>query len=210
MSEVTSVKEWLRMWDKDYERLRLVKIHNDLVKEYNETYRYYHNLNHISSCLSDFFNAFDLAINPFEVWLALWFHDSVYDPHRRDNEEQSAMYLDKAIKGLVGNTMLNRITELILATKHSEEPNNRDMKLIMDVDLAILGKPTYEFKQYEKNIRREYEWLSWEKYSRGREIVLRNFLERDCIYHTGYFREKYETKARSNLINSIKKLKGMN
>ncbi|MFW6109612.1 MAG: N-methyl-D-aspartate receptor NMDAR2C subunit [archaeon] len=210
MSEFTGVREWLRMWSKDDEASRLVKIHNDLVERYNESNRYYHNLSHISSCLSEFSLVCDLAVNPFEVWLALWFHDCIYDPHRRDNEEQSAMYLVKAIKGLFENTMVNRISELILATKHCEKPKSLDMELVMDVDLVILGKPTYEFKQYEKNIRREYEWLSWEKYARGREIILRKFLERDCIYHTGYFREKYETKARSNLMQSIKKLKVMN
>jgi predicted metal-dependent HD superfamily phosphohydrolase len=65
-------------------------IYEKLAASYSEPHRAYHNLTHLHECLV----ALDAsAVEPASariVEVALWFHDSVYDPKAGDNEEQSA------------------------------------------------------------------------------------------------------------------------
>ena len=73
--------------------------------------------------------------------------------------------------------------------------------------VAILGKPADEFARYDAAIRQEYAWVSAEAYRAGRSKVLQSFLDRDRIYQTEFFRNRYEEKARENLQRVIKRLK---
>ncbi len=80
----------------------------------------------------------------------------------------------------------------------------------MDIDLSILGRDEQTFEEYEKGVRMEYGWVHEDSFRKGRTEILNGFLERDSIYQTGYFREKYEEKARDNLRHSISLLKSGN
>jgi predicted metal-dependent HD superfamily phosphohydrolase len=142
------------------------------------------------------------------VELALWFHDVVYDPRRGDNVEMSASYAVDALEMLVDEGSLRRVRELILATGHIGVVSGVDMGLVVDVDLAILGKPPIIYQRYEEAIRKEYSWVPLGDFSAGRASILRGFLEREHIYHTDVFRVRYEEQARQNLSHSIERLTG--
>lgn len=152
-----------------------------------------------------------LAQHPNEVEMALWFHDSIYKTGTADNEERSA-YLAYKIARQIGlyESFAQRTKRLILATKHTATPQDIDAKILTDVDLTILGRPIPEFDAYEANIRKEYAWVELEAFNTARSRILQGFLERETIYATAFFKEKYEAQARKNIERSIARLKRAN
>ena len=81
-----------------------------------------------------------------------------------------------------------------------------DQKLIVDLDLAILGKSAEEFDAYEANIRKEYNDIPEDQFRKGRSDILETFLNKPAIYYTDYFMNKYQLTAVVNLRRSIGRL----
>ena len=78
-----------------------------------------------------------------------------------------------------------------------------DEALLVDVDLAIRGRPEARFDLYERQIREEYAWVPEDVFRQKRGEILRGFLGRPSIYQTEAFRAKYEAQARRNLARSL-------
>src|SRR5689334_5356320 len=57
---------------------------------YREPHRHYHNLSHIADMLDVIDRLHALTPNPHIVRLAVWYHDAIYDPRDKYNEERSA------------------------------------------------------------------------------------------------------------------------
>lgn len=180
-----------------------------LKSAYSQPQRFYHNLAHIGNCLSDLDSAKHLAKKPDLVELAVWYHDAAYNPGAKDNEEKSAQLVyEVCLKFELPEELAGDARALILATKHNAIPERIDARILVDIDLSILGKPAQEFGEYEKNIRREYSWVSEEQFRQGRSAILQGFLDRSSIYSTDFFRSRYEARARKNLQMSLTKLRG--
>jgi predicted metal-dependent HD superfamily phosphohydrolase len=77
---------------------------------------------------------------------------------------------------------------------------------LADADLTILGQPENTFDAYDRQIRMEYYWVSEAGYNVGRGAVLRRFLEREAVFRTEVFRNRYETQARANLLRALRRL----
>ena len=173
---------------------------------YARSNRFYHNQGHISYCLSEFQKYRHLADFPYEVEMAIWFHDAIYDTTSTDNEEKSAELAQDKLSVLNVNAQsIDRIVEIILATK-SHQGFTIDSKLMIDIDLLILGASTPIFEKYDRNIRKEYTWVPQEVYLPKRIEVLQSFLDRDEIYHTQDIQELYEIQARNNISRKIEEL----
>lgn len=99
------------------------------------------------------------------------------------------------------------VADLIIATKHSAIQTNPDNQLIADIDLSILGKPEDRFDEYERQIRKEYEWVPEAAFTTGRSTILESFLARANIYTTQFFQEMYEVQARRNITRSLARLR---
>lgn len=176
----------------------------DLLERYREPHRAYHNLEHIVAMLDELelVNENNLA-----VALAIWFHDAVYDPKAKDNEEQSAKLAKDSIKQIgLPDSLGKQVNDLVMSTKHTVVPVDYAAQVLVDIDLIILGKPEKEFDVYEAGIRKEYNWVSQIDFCLGRSKILQSFLDRPSIYLTDYFRDKYESIARKNLELTIEKL----
>ena len=133
------------------------EIGKKVIHAYRRLGRHYHTLGHLDACLREFDTARDLAQRPAEVELGLWFHDAVYRTYSKDNEERSADWARRFLADHGGGgDVIARVVELILATKHAAEPVGADAKLLVDVDLSILGQPTDIYAQFERDVRREY------------------------------------------------------
>jgi predicted metal-dependent HD superfamily phosphohydrolase len=176
------------------------RIYADLVARYAEPHRAYHTLEHVHACLLHLDGGRRHVARPVEVELALWFHDAIYDLRRSDNEERSAQLAEEALlaAGIEGETAA-RVGELIRLTTHEREGLTGDGAILCDADLAILGAEPAEFDAYDAAIRREYAWVPAVVYWQERARVLARFLERRYLYHTPYFRERFEARARENL-----------
>ncbi len=169
---------------------------------YSNSPEQYHTLSHIQDCLQLLDSHRDLASSLEAVELALWFHDAVYDPKATDNEEASAGLLSLHIQG----GLAERAARLILLTRHTEPPTTPDGKLIVDIDLSILGQSTDRFDLYEMQIRNEYAWVPEDTFRSKRAQVLRQFISRDSIYSTARFKNLFEDRARDNIARSLSRL----
>ena len=171
-----------------------------LVRAYGEPQRHYHTAQHLEECLVHFEPTHDLVQSPAEVGIAIWFHDAIYDPQRHDNEALSAEWaVAELAEAGVAVPVHERVRELILATRHDATPIDPDQRLLVDIDLSILGATSARFTEYDAQIRAEYRWVPRAIYDVKRKAVLEGFLRRDPIYGTAYFRSRFETRARANL-----------
>jgi predicted metal-dependent HD superfamily phosphohydrolase len=179
-----------------------------LAAAYGEPHRHYHNGQHIAACLSEFDHARHLAREPAAVELALWFHDAVYDPKAGDNEERSAEMAGSCLSAAgLPKPFIERVGELVRASKCHAAEADSDEAVMVDVDLSILGQDEKRFAEYEEQIRREYAWVPARVFASKRAEILESFLAREHIFHTELFRERYEASARRNLAASIANLK---
>lgn len=196
-------KSWTRAWS-DLGLPPDATLFEALLAAYAEPQRHYHCLQHLEECLALFEQVRDLAEYPEEVEIALWFHDAVYDVRGTTNERQSA---DWAVRALLSceasQPTQNRVEQLIMATRHDAAPVDGDERLLVDIDLSILGAAPERFAEYDRQIRAEYSWVPEPVYSMKRKAVLSSFLARPSIYSTAYFRERCEAQARINLSAAI-------
>src|SRR5262245_28362808 len=81
--------------------------------------RAYHSLTHVAACLGTLNEFRALAPAPDEAEFALWLHDCVYEPLRKDNEARSAAVAGLFARELGSEPGLHgRIAALIDATRH--------------------------------------------------------------------------------------------
>lgn len=177
-----------------------------LLDAWAESQRHYHSQQHLHECLALLEPALDLAQHPGEVELALWFHDAVYDPQGKGNEQRSADWAIEALAaaGASGDVQ-QRVRALIMATCHDAEPVGGDARLLVDIDLAILGADPARFAEYDALVRAEYRWVPGWLYRRKRKEVLAGFLKRPVIYGTQWFQERFEGRARENLTQATRR-----
>jgi predicted metal-dependent HD superfamily phosphohydrolase len=100
----------------------------------------------------------------------------------------------------------SRVHGLIMVTRHEAIPQAMDEKVLVDVDLWILGAPEMRFDEYEVQVREEYGWVPGPIYRRKRRELLESFLARPAIYNTDRFIQRYEARARANLARSLARL----
>lgn len=173
----------------------------ELVTAYSSADRFYHNLEHIYHVLETIEQMHSLSLNFPLIQLAAWFHDVIYDPKTKNNEEKSAEYAQVALNSLkIPKTKIETVTNLILSTKtHQALPTDIESQILVDADLAILGSSESEYRSYAQAIRQEYSWIPDADYRVGRKQVLQRFLQREKIYLTHQLFTALEEKARQNL-----------
>jgi predicted metal-dependent HD superfamily phosphohydrolase len=178
-----------------------------LVDGYSEPHRRYHTTRHLEECFAHLDDVRSFAERANEVELALWFHDAIYDTSREDNEARSAEWARVSVL-LAGLSLeqAERVARLVMSTTHDAVAVGTDAQLLVDIDLGILGADAARFDEYEVQIRQEYSWVPKSFYRKGRRKLLQEFLNRERIYNTEFFYEKYETRARENLARSLSRL----
>jgi predicted metal-dependent HD superfamily phosphohydrolase len=175
-----------------------------LLTAYGEPHRTYHGLAHLMDCLARLDEASAPEPVRDQVEAALWYHDAVYDPRADDNEERSAERACRELPELgVPSTVVAEIARLVRLTNHRTPPEDHSGRLICDIDLSILGRPSEEFDVYDAAIRAEYAWVPEERYRDARRRILQGFLNRDPLYQTEHFRRRYEGQARANLRRAV-------
>jgi predicted metal-dependent HD superfamily phosphohydrolase len=175
-----------------------------LAGRYSEPHRAYHTLQHLEECFRAFAGVTSEAQSPGAVGIALFYHDAIYDTYARDNEEKSAELARQMLTSVGAEAALFKyVTDLILVTRHAAMPATLDQKLVVDIDLSILGAPTERFDEYEQQVRREYSWVDETIFRSVRSKILQEFLARPAIYSTTSFRDRLEDSARENLKRSI-------
>jgi predicted metal-dependent HD superfamily phosphohydrolase len=184
----------------------------ELTALYTTPDRHYHGLAHIEALLALAREHRGALSDPDAVEAAIWFHEAIYDSRKDDNEQKSAELAVQRLTGRVAPDRAERIKAMIEATATHEVPDfgdeavRRDAALFLDMDLSILGAPPDRYDAYERAVRLEYAWVADAAWRAGRAAVLKNFLSRPHIFHTGIFRQGCETRARGNIARSLERL----
>lgn len=181
--------------------------YQELVTAYQQNHRAYHDLTHVDACLRHLDAVGTQTCNRQAIELALWFHDAVYEPMSKTNEEDSANWAGEFLSRNAAPIDFNhRVCDLILLTKYHECPAEFDSQLMLDIDLSILGASPDAYEQFEHNVRKEYQVVPQATFQAKRRQILQAFLKRPAIYQTTYFFERLEDQARINLANAINSL----
>ena len=200
-------QRWETTWQRLLPAAPPATLFDDLERRYREAHRHYHTLQHLEEC----FAALD-ALRPdgsdaTAIELALWFHDAVYDVHRHDNEERSAAWAASILaRAGVPQALVDKVTSLILATRHHVPSADPDACVLVDADLAILGAPPARFREYERQIRAEYAHVPEPVFTQKRRQILEDFLRRPALFVTPAFNAWYERQARYNLADALQRL----
>ncbi len=177
-----------------------------LAARYSGPCRSYHNITHIADCLSQL-DTCGPDRHSSALELALWFHDVICDPRRKDNEAKSALIF-AAEAGELPAGLVSQVSHLIHVTARHEASTTEEA-LLCDIDLSILGRDPATYQTYAAAIRQEYAWVTDPEWQRGRASVLQGFLARPVIYRTPTFR-RLESRARSNLTIELAALETTN
>jgi predicted metal-dependent HD superfamily phosphohydrolase len=175
-------------------------IHQRLVSGYNEPQRHYHTLAHIDHCLSMFDQCKLLATNPDALEIAVWFHDVIFEPGKRDNEALSAELYEELSAGVHAGEFRELVGRLIMATLHNERSlDDSDAGYMVDIDLSSFGLPWEDFLRDSRHLREESAQLSDADYHRKQGEFRSCLLARSRFYQTDFFCQRYERQARDNL-----------
>jgi predicted metal-dependent HD superfamily phosphohydrolase len=183
-----------------------------MLDAYDAPDRHYHGLVHIADLLTGLEAQAARAANRDAVALAILYHDLVYDPRRRDNEDASAARAAIALAALGADGDLTaRVAHLVRATAHALTPAtvDGDTALLLDLDLCVLGAACDRYETYVAAVRREYAHLGDEAWRTGRANVLRQFLARPQVFRTAWMAAALEARARVNLTRELDHLTAM-
>lgn len=179
--------------------------------------RAYHSFGHVEAVLAhyDEVAAGPGWARPREAWLAVLYHDAVYEPGRRDNEARSAVLAEAAIARWLPDAGIDagHVAGLIeLTARHgslaAEElgsgPDGADRRHFLDCDMAILGADPAAFDAYDRAIAEEYRgavpgWL----YRINRRRFLRGLLRSPRIFLSDFFHARLDAAARANLRRAL-------
>jgi predicted metal-dependent HD superfamily phosphohydrolase len=182
-----------------------------LLLQYRRWPRRYHDERHLLHCVRAAEAVRAQADGPDAVAFALWFHDAVYWPWRRDNEARSAVQAhESALRLGLGRPFADRVHALVMATAHlsggATAHADPAADWVVDIDLGILGAPADAYDRYERDVRREYFFVTPWAWRKGRSAVLRHFIAQPQIYRTAHFHALLEERARENLQRALQAL----
>lgn len=183
------------------QKAKIEELWQEIEQHYNGKVRYYHNLSHLGNMFTEVERCRHLVLEWDTLLFSLFYHDIIYSPTSKNNEEKSAELAVTRLKEIGCNAAITEKCRLqILATKNHEQSIDNDTNLFTDADLSILGSPRINYFEYSRQIRDEYKIYPDIIYNAGRRKVIKHFLEMDAIYKTQFFRDKYEKQARNNLM----------
>jgi predicted metal-dependent HD superfamily phosphohydrolase len=181
----------------------------DLLARWGERHRHYHTVSHLAVVLAVVEEQHGHAADLDAVRLAAWYHDVIYDPHRVDNEEASALLAEAALPPLgVPAARVAEVARLVrLTASHDPAPGDRNGELLTDADLAVLASPPEGYAAYTAAVRREYAHVPDPLFATGRAAVLHNLLALPTLFHVPALRERWEDVARANLTRELQVLR---
>ncbi len=175
-----------------------LQVFNRLVASYTAANRHYHGIGHIQHMLALAGELQTVIGNQQAFYFAIWFHDAV-QLAGKDSEGLSASLACKELEALdVPATLISKVIELILMTKHHVGRGDGDVALFLDIDLSILAGSQSQYQTYARGCRKEYPIPNF-IYRRGRKKFLRSLMKRAFIFNTDLFRKEKEDIARGNI-----------
>jgi predicted metal-dependent HD superfamily phosphohydrolase len=191
---------------------RGVDLQVGVLVQYQQPHRKFHTLEHLHY-MFERMNEFmaqnrwfeDLKIDRDLMAYGIIFHDWVYTPGAKDNEERSA---DHAMLWMKAHELgwNGPIEDMIMSTKeHLPVPMtgivNTHSGLLMDLDLSHLGDPNWEgYTTRARQVAQEFVPICGvTAFHEGRKAWIKSMLELETLYSTRYFKALYDKQAKENL-----------
>ncbi len=173
---------------------------------YADPPRAYHNLNHIADCLG-VMDQMPEATGP-AIELAIWYHDAIYDPFSKTNEQDSALFMRRAATDMgIANEIIDAAASLILITANHQQAASPDEQVIADIDLSIIASPAPAYDRYALAIRKEYKDVEELAYQTGRQQFLQSLLDAPVLFRTQWARtRRFDQQARANISRELASL----
>lgn len=183
----------------------------ELEARYATPPRSYHNFGHVQEVLRHYG---EVAQGPgwtrsVEPYLAVLYHDAIYEAGRKDNESRSAQLAIEQIAQWLPDAGIDqaRVAQLIdFTARHGQVTAaevDRDAALFLDCDMAILGAEPAAFDAYDRGIAAEYRHVPGWLYKLNRRRFLKALLARERIFLSDFFHDRYDAQARINLRRAI-------
>jgi len=189
------------------DRLKAHAVGVALLDRYEHPSRHYHNLDHVSHCLNQAKLVHDRLPDVDALNLAIWFHDAVCDPGASDNEVKSAALFRDMAEQTMSSVLVTDVERLILATATDRVPRQEDEAFMVDIDHTSFGLPWELFLADSLAVRAESRHLTDEQYAVQQARFLTSLLRRDALFATDFFRARYETIARSNIVRYLDRIR---
>lgn len=165
---------------------------------YRDPVRRYHDLSHISQ-IFEMANLASEQLNEVQM-LAIWYHDAIYNPAALDNEERSVALAQDHLRYSLKVAELKAVASIIMDTK-THHPTSEDSKLVLDLDMSILGSHKSAYVNYARKVREEFAYVPYDLYAEKRSEILHTFLERA---EGGLLFHKMGNLLNSNAIANLK------
>jgi predicted metal-dependent HD superfamily phosphohydrolase len=179
--------------------------------------RAYHHFGHVQDVLHRFAEITTGPgwTQPAEAYLAVLYHDAIYEAARKDNEARSADLAMTEIARWLPETGIDtlRVAELInLTARHGQlsltdfgdDGFSLDARHLLDCDMAILGAAPEIFDAYDRGIAEEYRGhVPGFLFRLNRKRFLKSLLARERIYLSDWFHQRHDAQARANLLRAI-------
>ena len=169
---------------------------NDLVARHTEPHRRYHDLEHLHELVA-WFDALDWNA-PRDVARAMLFHDAVYQPTAKDNEDRSAQL------ALAAGCSERVATWIRLTALHGQALEvERDAAWFLDADMAILAAEPERFDRYMDEVEAAFApFVPAFLFRMGRRRFLKKLLDHP-IFLSDRFRSRLEARARANIQRAL-------
>jgi predicted metal-dependent HD superfamily phosphohydrolase len=187
------------------------RFYEEIERKYTSNRRHYHNLHHIAALLR-FCEQYAGELNDHDVVaFAVFYHDIIYNPLRKDNEPRSAQLAVKRLQALhVPATAIEQVKLYIEATQTHDVTvavtHIGDLQLFLDFDMSILAADWNTYEAYTRQVRKEYRIYPDKLYYPGRKQFLQHCLQTAHIFQTPVFRESYEGIARKNMARELESI----
>lgn len=173
---------------------------NEMCNAYASNNLAYHNIQHLQHMFTTYKELNFSSENEDVLFLAIFFHDVVYDPRQKDNEYKSAEKARTTLTALnFPSHKIEWCVQHILATENHEATEHVDTQILLDLDLSILGSDRDTYSQYAQNIRKEYSMFNDLDYQKGRIKALQHLIELPHLYQTEAARAYFYDNAIKNL-----------
>ena len=171
----------------------------ELTRRHQEAHRHYHSLEHIAAMLHA---GRQFPLDDVQT-MAVWFHDAIYDPRSKTNEEDSAALAGTWLQRAGwAPTAIAAVQSIVLDTKR-HQPSSPAAAAVLDLDLMSLALPWPEFARNTEAIRREYAHVPDADFRAGRMAFFTTMLQRERLFFTP-FGAPLEAPARANLLRAIR------
>jgi predicted metal-dependent HD superfamily phosphohydrolase len=203
---------WRALWERHHVPAEISnEAFERLYAAYANEHRGYHGPQHLAYCLAMFDQACFLAQHKDSLEAAIWYHDYVMEFGQTDNELQSMKVAQMDLSRFnMSALFVLQVCDNISATTHTGDAVDNDPQLIADIDLSSFGDADWQHVcENMRGLRKEDTQRTDPEFIVHRRRSLQQFLDRESIYYTPYFRALLEKKARENIAREIEILPQM-